>query len=214
MSRRISIAAGNPDPAILRLAADVVLRGEVIVYPTETVYGLGARALDAGAVAAVSALKGRSEGKPILVLVSSRTMLQRVAGPVSAAAEALMTAFWPGPLTLVFPAVDGLPAELTAGGGTVGVRIPAHSFCLQLVDLLDEPLTSTSANLTGRPVPGSMEELEGTFGDRVGAYLDAGILPPSLPSTVVDVTGSVPVVLRAGAIAADRLRTVVPVRST
>ncbi len=173
--------------------------GGLIAFPTETFYGLGAAALDVSAVKHVFELKGREWSKPLLVLVDSVAMAERIA-VVGEQARALMARHWPGALTLVLPARPGLPAELTAGTATVGVRLSSHAVATALVTGLAGPLTAPSANPSGAPSPTSAAEVLSHFAGGLGLVLDAGVTAGGLPSTVLDVTGSTPRVLRQGAV--------------
>jgi L-threonylcarbamoyladenylate synthase len=178
------------------------------VFPTEALYGLGADAGSADAVERLVAVRGREEGKPILVLVADLEMASVVAASVPAVAGRLAARFWPGPLTLVLPAREGLPAGLTAGTGTVGVRVPGSDVALALVRGLGRPVTAPSANPPGMVPPRSLDEARSYFADRVDVYLDGGVLPGGA-STVAAVDGSDVRVLRAGPIGEAELRAVV-----
>ncbi len=183
----------------LERALEVLKAGGLIAFPTETFYGLGAAALDASAVKRVFELKGRPWSKPLLVLVDSVTMAERLA-VVGERARALMARHWPGALTLVLPARPGLPAELTAGTATIGVRLSSHPVATALVTGLAGPLTAPSANPSGAAPPSTVAEVLGSFAGALSLVLDAGATAGGLPSTVVDVTGSTPRVLRQGAV--------------
>jgi L-threonylcarbamoyladenylate synthase len=192
----------------VELACSAILGGGVIVYPTETLYGIGANALDPGAVELVARVKRRPDRKPMLVIVRDAGAAAGLVASVPASARALMEAFWPGPLTIVFPAAAGLPAGLTAGTGTIGVRVPSSPFCLALLRACGVPVTSTSANLAGEPPPRTTDAIRRALGPAIRLYVDAGELPASPPSTVVSVAGPVPRLLREGAITLGRLREV------
>lgn len=196
-----------------RLAADAVQRGEVVVLPTDTVYGVGADAFDPGAVARVLAAKGRGRDMPPPVLVPHARTLDGLATQVPDEARELIAAFWPGPLTLVCRAQPSLRWDLGDTGGTVALRMPLHRVALALLELTG-PLAVTSANRTGRPPATTCEDAVEQLGEAVSVYLDAGPSPAGLASTIVDVTGAVPRVLRAGALSLDRLRDVVPALET
>jgi L-threonylcarbamoyladenylate synthase len=177
-----------------------------VVFPTETVYGIGADACSATAVERLVRVRGREEGKPILVLVRDVEMAEAtVAAEVPAAARRLAARFWPGPLTLVVAARAGLPAALTAGGGTIGVRAPGHPLARALVAGLGRPVTAPSANPPGQAAPRRLEEARAHFGTRVAVYLDGGALPGGA-STVATVEGGTVRVLRPGPIAEASLR--------
>jgi len=211
MSITLQVNPEAPDDASLVRAAGVLRSGGIVVYPTETLYGLGALATDARAVDRIHALKRRETGKPILVLAASREKAAGLASRITTAADALMSAFWPGPLTLVFSVGEVFPPGLTQGGGSLGVRVPSSPLCLRLLALTDGPITSTSTNFTGAPALLSVPAIRAAFGAGVDLYLDAGEIPARAPSTVVDVTGEVPRLLRAGAISLEALKQVTTV---
>lgn len=210
MALTLQVSPLQPEDKPLVLAAEVIQAGGVIVYPTETLYGIGANAWDGAAIAKVRALKQRTEQKPILVIARSDDQIRLLTDHPGDEAHQLMAAFWPGPLTLVFKASKEVPDLLSRGLGTIGVRIPSSPLCLRLLDLCGCPLTSTSANLTGKPPGATIDDIRREIPRGVDLYLDGGVLPPSAPSTVVDVTVSPPRVLREGAVSLDRLRAVMP----
>jgi L-threonylcarbamoyladenylate synthase len=206
-----SAAAGRParlvvdprDPAGpgLATAARVLREGGLIAFPTETFYGLGADALSEPAVRRVFAAKGRPADKPLLVLVDSVAMVGRVARDVPPRARALMARYWPGPLTLVLAARDELPPALTAGTGTIGVRLSGHPVARALVAAAGVPVTAPSANPHAAPPPCTADQVLAALGDHLQAILDAGPTPGGPPSTVLDLTRAPAVVVRAGAVA-------------
>lgn len=211
MTRTIKLLDQNrPDESVLAAASDVIIRGGVIVYPTETLYGIGADAINAAAVRRVYAVKKRKDQKPVLVIVHSEEMLRRIVQTVPEPAERLMRVFWPGPLTIVFRASAIIPAEVTQSGGTVGVRIPSNIFCLKLVERCDRPLTSTSANISGEPVHRTIEQIQAALYDGVDLFIDAGQLPESKASTVVSVVHDPPQLVREGVIDFVRLQEILP----
>jgi L-threonylcarbamoyladenylate synthase len=180
----------------------------LVALPTETFYGLGAHAFDPAAVARIFQLKGRPAEKPLLVLVDSLAMVERVAREISARAGRLAARYWPGPLTLVLPAHPSVPAGLTAGTGTIGVRLSGHPVARALVTALGAPVTAPSANLHGGASPRTADEVIAALGTSLDLVLDAGATPGGPASTVLDLTGAVPAVLRRGAVvlSADDLR--------
>ena len=193
-------------------------RRGLIAYPTETVYGFGS-VTAAAAVERLAALKGREPGKPFLVLVSNRRMLEGVGLRLTDAAERFAAAFWPGPLTLVLPGGEGtLPDALRGPEGGVAVRWTSHQGAARLIETLGSPITSTSANRPGQPSLMEAPAIERTFAEAVAErtllVLDAGVLPESPPSTLIDCTGSAPRVLRDGAIPRARLASIVPSLAT
>lgn len=190
-----------------RTAALLALRRDAaIVYPTETFYGLGVRALSHAAVAALADLKGRDADKPIALIVRDVAMLEQVVTRVPAPAVRLIDRFWPGPLTLVLPARPDLPRALTGGGTGIGVRVSSHPLAQALVDALGEPITATSANPGGEPPAIDAATARDYFGARVAAYVDGGTLAGGLGSTVLLVADDGARVIRRGAVTMDELR--------
>lgn len=176
----------------------VLEQGGLVGIPTETFYGLGVNPFDQTALERLSVVKGRVEGKPILVLVASPRDLASFAEHVPSAAAALMDMFWPGPLTLLFPARASVPSALTGGTGRVGLRL---SSCRPLRELLERvgPLTGTSANRAGAPPLRTADEVEQAFGAELDVIVDAGPTPGGLPSTVVEVDETLRII-RDGAV--------------
>jgi len=192
-----------PEASLIARAVAVLRAGGLVAFPTETFYGLGAAALSGAAAHRVLHAKGRADGKPILVLVDSVAMVERVAGPVSAEARRLMALHWPGALTLVLKATTGVPDAITAGTGTIGVRLSSHPVALGLVRALGEPVTAPSANRSDAAPPTTASEVLaglGTAVDLVDLILDGGPTPGGAPSTVLDVTTDPPRVIRQGAL--------------
>ena len=200
MTRVIAVEPLGPARSALHQAAAVLRAGGLVAFPTETFYGLGAAALDPGAVRRVYEIKGRPDGKPVLVLVDSVAMLDAVALEVPPRARTLMAAHWPGALTLVFRARSEVPAEVTAGTGTVGVRLSAHAVARALVTALGQPITAPSANPSGSTPPTTGAAVLAHFGGRLDLLLDGGATTGGEPSTVLDVTVDPPRVVRAGAV--------------
>lgn len=182
-----------------RIAA-ILRGGGVVAYPTETFYGLGALASDPAALARLARAKGRPEGKPLPLVAADEAMAAEVAalGPL---ARGLAARFWPGPLTLVLPARGALPAPITAGTGTVGIRVPGSEVARALCRAAGGPIVSTSANPSGAPPPASAAALDAALVARIDGVLDAGDAPGGLPSTVVAIEGERLTLLRDGAIA-------------
>ncbi len=182
-------------------AALAALRAaEAIVYPTETFYALGVDALSTAALARLFAIKGREPGKPVALIAADAAMAFGVAREVPAAARALAEAFWPGPLTLVLPAREGIDAALLNSDGGVGIRVSPHPTARALAAALGRPLTATSANLAGEPPAVELEQARGALGARVEVYLDGGKLAGGAPSTVAAASQRGVHVLRAGAV--------------
>jgi len=186
-------------------AADFVQQGQVVVFPTHGLYGLGADALNVRAVERVFALKGRDLNKPVLVLIDDIAMLDQVALALNDRIRYLMRQFWPGKVTFVVPARRGLPHGLTGGSGKIGVRQVAHPVARALVRSLGRPLTGTSANPAGAEGCAAISQLHGSIMEKVDLVLDAGTLAGGPGSTVVDASGERPMVLRRGAVGEDAL---------
>lgn len=186
--------------SVLHEAKRLLQRSGVLAFPTESFYALGASPWDAAAISRVWQIKRRASGKPILVLIGERNQLATLVEAVPPAASVLMTAFWPGPLTIVFPAVKHLPAQLTAGTGTVAVRLTAYTALASLLRQVG-PLTGTSANRAGCSPARTAMEVQAVLGNDVDMILDGGPTLGALPSTLVSAVGT-PRLLREGPIAA------------
>jgi L-threonylcarbamoyladenylate synthase len=197
----------TPATGTLADAGAALAAGSLVVFPTETVYGLGADARSSSAVARLVAVRGREAGKPILVLVADLEMAASVSVEPSREVRRLAERFWPGALTLVLPARDGLPAPLTAGTATIGVRVPAHPTARALVAGLGAPVTAPSANPPGADPPRTLAAARAYFGNAVAVYVDGGVLPGGA-STVASVGGGTLRVLRAGPVPESALRAV------
>jgi L-threonylcarbamoyladenylate synthase len=188
----------GPLDAVFARCRDVVRARGVIAYPTDTFYGLGADPRDPEAVRKIFAIKGREAGQPILLLLHDRSEVAVWASAVTPSAERLMDRFWPGPLTLVFPAAPHVLPELTGGSGTIGLRVPGNELTRELLRNLGTALTGTSANRSGGRDPRTAEEVMREVGDRVDLVLDGGATTGDRPSTVVDVTVEPPRIIRQG----------------
>jgi L-threonylcarbamoyladenylate synthase len=200
MTRVVPVDARAPTSAALADAVAALRAGRLVAFPTETFYGLGAAALTPAAIRNIFRVKGRPESKPLLVLVDSLAMAERIAAEIPERARALMARHWPGALTLVLTARAHVPIEVTAGSGTVGVRLSAHPVAQALVRALGQPITAPSANPTGLPPPTTVAGVLAYFPSGIEVVLDAGATPGGAPSTVLDVTVDPPRVVRAGAV--------------
>ena len=199
-TRLLRVHPHDPSLTALKKAVDVLLKGGLVAFPTETFYGLGANALDPKAFGRVYAIKGRREDKPLLVLVDSVRMVETLVEEISPTALVLMTRYWPGPLTLVLKAIRGLPPHLTAGTGTIGVRFPGHPVAFGLVRAAGFPVTAPSANPSGAKPPTTAAKVLQAFDGKIDLVLDGGATKGDLPSTVLDVTVAPPRILRKGAL--------------
>ncbi|MGZ4589719.1 MAG: L-threonylcarbamoyladenylate synthase [Actinomycetes bacterium] len=191
----------------LEVAANAVKRGELVVLPTDTVYGLGTDAFDPDAVAALLEAKGRGRDMPVPVLVGSPRTLDGIATGLSDVARALVEGFWPGGLTLVARVQPSLLWDLGETGGTVAVRMPLHPVAIDLL-VATGPMAVSSANRSGSPPATTVDEAIEQLGESVSVYLDGGSSDAPVPSTIVDVTGPVPRVLRVGDVTVEALREV------
>lgn len=192
--------------AAVARAAALLRAGEIVGVPTETVYGLAANALDPAAVAKIYVAKGRPAHNPIIVHVASRAMARACAANWPSMADRLADAFWPGPLTLVVPRAAVIPEVVAAGGSTVGVRWPQHPFMQALIRACDFPVAAPSANLANQLSPTNAVHVARQLGDRLPLIVDGGDCNVGIESTVVDVTGAAPRILRPGMIAEPAIR--------
>lgn len=199
------MALMEPDEAAIAAGAKALAAGRLVAFPTETVYGLGANALDPDAVAAIFAAKGRPTDHPLICHVASADALAPLVAEVTPAARALAGAFWPGPLTLVMPRSRAVPDAVTGGRDTVAVRVPAHPVALALLRAFDGPVAAPSANRFGRPSPTTAADVADELGDAVAVILDGGPCEIGIESTVVDLTCDPPQVLRPGRISAEQV---------
>ena len=186
----------------------ILRQGGLVAFPTDTVYGLGASANLPQAVEKVYQVKQRPRDRALPLLLADISQISEVAYPVSQVAWRLARAFLPGALTLVLPKSKSVPDIITAGGKTVAVRVPAHPIPVALAKGLGTPIVGTSANISGQPSPLTAGEVSIQFGNKMELIIDGGRCPGGRESTVVDVTGEVPVMLREGAIAREKLRQV------
>jgi L-threonylcarbamoyladenylate synthase len=204
------IDASAPDRSQLAAAASWLRRGELVAFPTETVYGLGARALDPAALARIFAAKRRPITHPLIAHVRDAAEAATLAARWDECAQRLAAQFWPGPLTLVVPRTSLVPAALSGGKSTVAVRAPAHAVAQGLIAALGEPIAAPSANRYQSVSPTTAAHVVKSLGDAVPLVLDGGACTAGLESTVVDLTSPRPTVLRPGAISLAALRAVVP----
>jgi L-threonylcarbamoyladenylate synthase len=205
-SETTSSKAPSEAPENLAAAVQALKRGDVIVFPTETLYGLGADALNDAAVEKVFGLKGRDPRNPIPVLVADQEMLHALVAKVSTTAQKLMDRYWPGPLTLVLPGQRNIPKPLCNAEGGVGVRISSQPIATLLVNGLGRPLTATSANPSGKEPARTLQEAKNYFADRVDVFVDGGTLTSKSGSTVVEVIEDSIKIIREGEISADELQ--------
>ena len=213
MSKRTLVIRVDPKaPAAhaIAIAGRTIRAGGLVAFPTETVYGLGANALDEAAIAKIFAAKGRPASDPLIVHIARFEQLDQVARAIPAVAFALGKRFWPGPLTLVLQKAQGIPANLTASLNTVAVRMPDHKVALALLQAAGVPIAAPSANQFSRPSPTCAQHVIDDLADPVDVVLDGGSTPIGLESTIVNLVEDEPRVLRPGGISLETLREALP----
>ncbi|MFO7706757.1 MAG: L-threonylcarbamoyladenylate synthase [Desulfobacterales bacterium] len=198
-----------PQPKMIARAVDILRGAGVVCFPTRCLYGLGADAFNTAAVERVFEIKQRPADLPLLVLISRADQLEELAAKVTPAARLLIERFWPGRLTLVLDARSEIPQRLTAGRGKIGVRLAAHPVARALVEGFGRPITGTSANPTGESGCRRIAELDPRIAAQVQLILDAGDLKGGVGSTVVDVTGESPVMIREGEVSRPEILAVI-----
>lgn len=208
MTDVIRVAPDAPDPAALARAAECLRRGGLVAFPTETVYGLGANALDRAAVRRLFAAKQRPPHDPLIVHVTSIDSIAALASRVPDSLEPLARRFWPGPLTVIVPRSHRVPDEVTAGLSTVAVRVPLHPVARALIEAAGVPVAAPSANLFSRPSPTQASHVIEDLDGRIDIVVDGGATTIGVESTVLDLTSDPPTILRPGAVTVEMLREV------
>lgn len=189
----------------IKQAAEIIRKGGLIAFPTETVYGLGADALNAEAVGKVYAAKGRPSDNPMIVHIASKDDMQKLTDGITADVKALMETFWPGPLTMVVPAKDVIPRVTTGGLSTVGVRMPSSTVAAELIRKSGVPIAAPSANLSGKPSPTSYRHVADDLDGRIDGIIAGEDCEAGIESTVIDMTEKTPSILRPGVITAEMI---------
>jgi L-threonylcarbamoyladenylate synthase len=205
----IAIDPVTPDRTAIAEAASIIRAGQLVAFPTETVYGLGADGLNRVALSRIYAVKGRPPDNPLILHIASPDQLPSVAAHVPTIARRLMQTLWPGPLTLILPKTLRVPDLATAGMTTVAVRMPAHPVALALITAAETPLAAPSANRSGLPSPTTAQHVFDDLCGRIPLILDAGPTRIGLESTVLDVTSTPPVILRPGGVTREALEAVI-----
>ncbi len=190
----------NPDERALVRVAEEVLRGGVVAFPTDTVYGLACSLFSPEAVRMLAQLKRRDPGHAVISLIPERDQVWGLAAEVSPLAERLIERYWPGPLSLIFRASPLIPEKVMGRGGTVALRCPRDTLCRRILERIGGPVVSSSANISGQPPARTAEEVLRVFGNQLDLVLDGGPRDLSPPSTLVDVSGREPRLLRRGAL--------------
>src|SRR6266699_6200201 len=200
----------HPDPSIIERAAALLRAGEVVVFPTETVYGLGAAALQTGAVERIFAAKGRPFNDPLIVHIAEENALEQLTSSIPGRAKLLARSFWPGPLTLILPRSPLVPKLVTAGLETVAVRMPRHPVALALIRAAASPNAAPSANRFMHVSPTTAQHALTDLCGRVPLILDGGPCEVGVESTILDLCADIPTILRPGGISLEALRTLLP----
>ena len=199
----------HPDEGVMEKAGDILKKGGLVAFPTETVYGLGGDALSPAASAKIYAAKGRPSDNPLIVHIADQSALELLASEVPETAKRLADHFWPGPLTMILPKSDIVPRETTGGLDTVAIRMPSHPAAYELIRSSGIYIAAPSANTSGRPSPTTaahvMEDLDG----RIDMVIDGGKVEIGLESTIIDLTGDIPTILRPGYITKKQLEAVI-----
>jgi len=195
----------KPNPAQIERAVDLLKAGGLVAFPTDTVYGIGADVFNEEAVSRIFAVKRRDANKPLQILIAKKSDLRKIAKDQSEILDRLASEFWPGALTLVMLARGDFPRRVSCGRDTVGVRMPANSVALRMIEAFGAPIAATSANISGFPDPKSAGEVMEYLGGAVDLILDGGPTPGSVPSTVLDISVHPPVILRQGKLTIEDL---------
>lgn len=208
MSKIIYIDPLQPDPSHMDIAVAILRRGGIIAYPTETFYALGADILLETTILRLFEIKGRNFNNPIALIGGDEGDLPMITDDIPEAARPLITAFWPGPLTLIFQASQQVQPRLTAGTGKIGIRVSNHPIARGLATSLGHPITATSANLSGDPECTTAQEVSDQIGSLVDLIIDGGQTHGGKGSTMLDVTALPPVILREGAISTKNISSI------
>lgn len=192
----------------LKLPAEKIKAGEIVVFPTETVYAIGTNGFDEKAIEKIYEVKNRPFNKPISLLVSDLNMVKKLAKNITKEEEKLMKAFFPGPFTIVLKKSDLVPNVLTSGGDTVGIRMPDDDIALNLIKLAGVPIAAPSANITGKKSGTNIDDIVLDFGDAVDFYIDGGESKLGIGSTIVKMVDGIPVILRQGSISEKEIQEV------
>ncbi|MDA1680826.1 L-threonylcarbamoyladenylate synthase [Bacillus cereus group sp. TH152-1LC] len=193
----------------LQEAAKLLRENEAIAFPTETVYGLGANAMNDEAIAKIFEAKGRPSDNPLIVHIGTKSQLDGIVKEIPPVAEKLMEHFWPGPLTIILPRKEGISEKVTAGLNTVGVRMPDHPVALALIEEANVPVAAPSANRSGRPSPTLASHVYEDLNEKIAGIVDGGATGVGVESTVIDCTSDVPTILRPGGITKEQLEAVI-----
>jgi len=202
----IKVNPENPDIEKIRVAANIIQKGGLVAFPTETVYGLGADALNTSAVVALFKAKNRPLDNPPIIHIAEESAIYPLVAEVSPAAELLMRKFWPGPLTLIFKRSKNIPDITVAGLDTIAIRMPNHKIALQIIKHSNRPIAAPSANLATKPSPTTAQHVYEDLNGKIDAIIDGGAASIGVESTVIDLSSDKPVLLRPGGIPFEVLK--------
>lgn len=206
----IKIDPENIDMDAMRLAGEIIAGGGLVAFPTETVYGLGASAVDSGAAEKIYAAKGRPSDNPLIVHVCSFEQIEELAENIPAYAKKLMQSFMPGPLTLILKKKSCIPDEVTANMDTVGIRFPSNPVAAALIKCSGVPIAAPSANISGKPSPTTARDVMEDMNGKIECIIDGGSCSVGVESTILDASGERPVLLRPGGITVDMIKEICP----
>lgn len=195
----------NPEYAKLKAPAQIIKTGGIVIFPTETVYGIGVNGLNETAIKKLYEVKQRPINKPISLLVNSIDMIEKVAKDISEIEYDLIKKFFPGPLTIVLKKKDCVPDSLTAGFDTVGIRMPENEIALKLIEYAGVPIATPSANISGKPSGTNLKEIMKDFNDNVDYFIDGGLSKIGIASTIVQIIDDIPHILRKGKISEEQI---------
>jgi L-threonylcarbamoyladenylate synthase len=201
----LRINSKKPDDGIIERASSLIRSGEIVAFPTETVYGLGANALDPLAISKIYQIKGRPSDNPLIVHIADLNMLSGLVSTIPPREMRMIKKFWPGPITLIFKKSKSVPKITTGGLGTVAVRMPRNKIALALIKRSGLPIAAPSANLSGKPSPTNASHVKEDLNGKVKLILDGGRTEIGIESTVIDMTPRIPVILRPGGISKERI---------
>lgn len=206
----IKIEIENIDGEDLKHAAGIIKSGGIVAFPTETVYGLGANGLDTEAVEKIFKAKGRPADNPLILHVCALSQVESLVEEISDTARMCMAQFWPGPLTILFKRSELVPDIVSAGLDTVAIRMPDNGIALKLIELSETPIAAPSANLSGRPSPTSFKHVKEDMMGKIDMIIDGGSTGIGLESTVLDLSGDLPMILRPGGVTLEQLKNLIP----
>lgn len=205
----IKINSRNPEISKIKKASKILREGGLVAFPTETVYGLGANALDERAVSNIFIAKGRPQDNPLIVHISDKNDLYRLSSDVNSTSLILAEKFWPGPLTIIFKKSSIVPKIIAAGLDSVAIRMPSNKIALELIKYSKTPIAAPSANISGKPSPTNAMHVMDDLGNKIDAIIDGGEVEIGIESTVLDLTQKIPQILRPGKITKEQLEQVI-----